>query len=371
MDADPLPVQKASVDTKPVVSAVENTIHTTQLILYDVLEHQKAQYQHARYPDESQEDLAYAIPILSNELGGLHDIEIRNAFEPAPKRSQGPRPLSDNVERRPIATSATRENDILAGGNVALESLGLQDATNRTICMPYQCRPKWAILQNKPLFGDEHELARARRLHGGHQQYAIFWQHPVRYLPASDERNLCRTLIIDFLPLDTTLKDVLGLIRGGALESIQLFEPIGNVTDFKTARVVFHYEIPACDMYAYWQKYGLTLRGQPIRVLQLGYTYPKNCQLDEDVFTRCYTRILLIDNVDDRILRRLPAYLNNQVKMGFVIEIGKADDGITAIEFTSVGEAARAMRAMQTEEMFQGVVFDFDDDYCQEGSYAY
>ena len=94
-----------------MVSAVGNTIHTTQSILYDVLEHQKAHYQHARYPDESQGDLAYATPILSNELGGLHDIEMRNAFEPTPKRSQGSRTLSDNVERRPIATSATREND--------------------------------------------------------------------------------------------------------------------------------------------------------------------------------------------------------------------------------------------------------------------
>jgi hypothetical protein len=354
-----------------VASAVGNTIHTTQSILYDVLEHQNAHYQRARYPDESQENLAHATPILSNELGGLHDIEMRNAFELTPKRSQKARTLSGNVEHRPIATGAARENDILAGDNVALKSLDLRDATNRTICMPYHCRPKWAILQNKPLFDDEDELARARRLHGGRQKYTIFWQHPVRYLPASNEKNLCRTLIIDFLPLDTTLKDVLGLIRGGALESIQLFEPIGSVTDFKTARVVFHYEIPACDMYAYWQKYGLTLRGQPIRILQLGYTYPKNRQLDEDVFTRCYTRILLIDNVNDRVIRRLPAYLNNQVKMGFVIEIGKADDGITMIEFTSVEEAAKAMRAMQTEEMFQGVVFDFDDDYCQEGSYAY
>ena len=57
--------------------------------------------------------------------------------------------------------------------------------------------------------------------------------------------------------------------------------------------------------------------------------------------------------------------------MGFVIEIGQADDGITMIEFTSVVEAAKAMRAMQAEEMFHGAVFDFEDDYCQEGSYLY
>jgi hypothetical protein len=260
-------------------------------------------------------------------------------------------------------------NKTLAGATGEFQSLDLQNVTN--ICTPYQCRPKWAILQNRPLFDDDEELARARRLHGGQQQHSTFWQHPVRYMPASDEKNLCRTLIIDFLPLDTTMKDVLALIRGGALESIQLFEPIGIATDFKTARVVFHYEIPACDMYAYWQKYGLTLRNQSIRVLQLGYTYPKNCQLDEDVFIRCYTRILLIDNINDRVIQRLPAYLDRQIKIGSIIEIGQADDGVTMIEFTSVREAAKAMRAMQTEEMFHGAVFDFEDDYCQEGTYAY
>jgi hypothetical protein len=354
-----------------VVSAVGNTIHTIQSILHDVLEHQKAHHQQTRCPYESQEDLSYITPNLNSNPGGLHDTEVSDAFEPGLKRSPAARTVSDGVERIPVATGATRGNDTPTGNNVALESLDLQSASNRTICMPYHCRPNWAILQNKPLFDNEHELARARRLQAGRQQHATFWQHPVRYLPTGDEKNLCRTLIIDFLPLDTTLKDVLGLIRGGALESIQLFEPIGNVTDFKTARVVFHYEIPACDMYAYWQKYGLTLRGQSIRVLQLGYTYPKNRQLDEDVFTRCYTRILLIDNLNDRVIQRLPAYLNKQVKMGFVVEIGQADDGITMVEFTSVGEAAKAMRAMQTEEMFQGAVFDFDEDYCQEGSYAY
>jgi hypothetical protein len=350
-----------------------NTTHTTPSILYDVLEHQKAQYQLAGHPTDSTEDLAKITPTLSTNLGDREHIEISQTVESTPKVGQRVSLADDCATSVQNKSCPTRENDTLADTTAALQSLpDFRDVVNRTICMPYQCRPKWAISQNRPLFDDDQELARAQRLQGGLQRHqTLFWQHPVRYLPASDEKNLCRTLIIDFLPLDTTVKDVLGLIRGGALESIQLFPPVGLITDFMTARVVFHYELPADDMYIHWQKYGLAVRDQHIRVLQLGYTYPKSRQLDEDVFIRCYTRILLIENINDRVKHSLPAYLDRQVNMGFIVEIGQADDGITMIEFTSVVEAAKAMRAMQTEEMFHGAIFDFEDDYCEEGSYAY
>jgi hypothetical protein len=349
-----------------------NKIHSTPLILYDVLEQQRAPYQLAGYPTDSAEDHTKTKPTLGTNLGDHQHIEISESVKSTPKVSQRVSLADDSATGGKDKSSPTRENHSLAGTTATLQSLpDFRDVMNRTVCMPYQCRPKWAISQNRPLFDDDQELARAQRLHGGLQRYqALFWQHPVRYLPASDEKNLCRTLIIDFLPVNTTVKDVLGLIRGGALESIQLFPPVGLVTDFMTARVVFHYELPADDMYIYWQKYGFTVRGQPIRVLQLEYTYPKSRQLDEDVFIRCYTRILLIENINDRVIQRLPAYLNRQINMGFIVEIGQADDGITIIEFTSVMEAAKAMRAMQTEEMFHGAIFDFEDDYCEEGSYA-
>ena len=349
--------------------------NTTPSILYDVLEQQRARYEQTRYP-EGDDDLVHVTLTTKNDTGTLHDVEMIditesntiewNTAELTPNSNRSAR-LVNEVP----AIIPTRARGTLAITNT-VQALELRDGTNRTICTPYQCRPNWAISQNRPVFDSDQELIQANRLFSApHAHQSIFWQHPVRYLPASDEKNLCRTLIIDFLPLDTTMKDVLALIRGGALESIQLFGPIGFVTDFKTARVVFHYELPADDMLLYWQKNGLTVRDQPIRVLQIGYTYPKNRQLDEDVFIRCYTRILLVDNIGDRVIQRLPVYLQRQVAMEFIIEIGQTDDGITMVEFTSVREAAKAMRAMQTEEMFHGAVFDFEDDYCEEGSYAY
>ena len=350
--------------------AGEATTHSTESILYDVLEHQRVQYQQQGYP-EAGPGHARTAQAPEIRLGNPQDTEMTKSLE-MQKVTQDASFDEVAISVEQDTGGLAREGNSTTGSDHAPRSLGdFREVTNRTITTPYQCRPKWAILQNRPLFDNDQELEQARRQNGRHQPCSTFWQHPVRYMPASDEKNLCRTLILDFLPLDTTMRDVLRLIRGGALESIQLFPPIGTVTDFMTARVVFHYELPADDIYLHWQKYGLTVRGQHIRVLQLGYTYPKNRQLDEDVFIRCYTRILLIDNIDDQVIQHLPAFLNQQIKMGFVIEIGQADDGITMIEFTSVVEAAKAMRAMQAEEMFHGAVFDFEDDYCQEGSYLY
>lgn len=240
------------------------------------------------------------------------------------------------------------------------------------MAMPYNLRPKWAIERNRPVFENEHELSQLawESRKGSSGPLDQFWQHPVRYMPNVADRNLYRTLMIDFLPLTTTLKNVLALIRGGALESIQLFPPIGNVTDFITARVVFHYELPAIDMQLHWMRYPMTVHGYPIRVLLVNeVTYPKSRQLDEDVFMRCYTRILLIENVKEGIISLLPVILQRQMRMGFIIEIREANDGTPLVEFTSVVEAVKAMKQLQVEEAFQGAVFDFEDDYCQDGSY--
>ena len=59
------------------------------------------------------------------------------------------------------------------------------------------------------------------------------------------DKNLFRTVMIDFIPIGSTYKDVLSQVCGGSLEQIQLFEPVGNVTNFMTARVVFNYELGA------------------------------------------------------------------------------------------------------------------------------
>lgn len=63
------------------------------------------------------------------------------------------------------------------------------------------------------------------------------------------ETNLFRTIMIDFIPIGTTYSDLLAYIRGGTLESIHLYGPIGDATDFVTARVVYTEETGAMALY--------------------------------------------------------------------------------------------------------------------------
>ena len=55
--------------------------------------------------------------------------------------------------------------------------------------------------------------------------------------------------MIDFIPFGTPYSDLLTQIRGGTLESVQMYGPIGNATDFVTARIIFTDETGAADLY--------------------------------------------------------------------------------------------------------------------------
>ena len=92
-----------------------------------------------------------------------------------------------------------------------------------------------------------------------------FGDHPVRYgmslvpynhddantsiVPKYPDENLYRTVMIDFIPFGTPYSDLLAQIRGGTLESVQMYGPIGNATDFVTARIIFTDETGAADLY--------------------------------------------------------------------------------------------------------------------------
>lgn len=68
-------------------------------------------------------------------------------------------------------------------------------------------------------------------------------------VPPMTEPNLFRTIMIDFIPFGTPYSDVLHHVRGGALESIHLYGPIGDATAFVTARIVFVHESGASTLF--------------------------------------------------------------------------------------------------------------------------
>ena len=232
------------------------------------------------------------------------------------------------------------------------------------ISPPYSTNIAWAITISRPVFQANAQLQHQRRLH----PTSVFWQHPVRYLPILSETNIYRTVMIDFIPLGTTVKQVLSVIHTGAIEKISLVNPIRGSTDFMTARVVFHHESAAQDLNLQARHDPIRINDHPVRVwLVLQPTYPKNQKLDEDVFMNCATRILIFDNrVAQAVITSWPPRFAHQLDHGDLVDVTPWGPCYVKFEFASVAEAVGAMEDFRMDPRFDGVVFDFEDDYCQQ-----
>lgn len=144
---------------------------------------------------------------------------------------------------------------------------------------------QWSMTALQPVFDNEQEIQQARRSNTQSDRHSLvnpkagaqasyFWQHPVRFLPNPTEKNLYRTVMIDYIPPGATYQDVLSHVRTGALESIQMFPPLRGSTDYFTARVVFAYERPAVSMVMRYQKRfnqgePVKINGTPVRIWQV------------------------------------------------------------------------------------------------------
>ena len=224
---------------------------------------------------------------------------------------------------------------------------------------------RWNVNRENPIWDDDYEkmLALGRGSLPLNLQNS-FWKHPVRYLEYAD-KNLFRTVMIDYIPVGTTYKDVLNEISGGSLEQIELVDPIGSATNYMIARVIFNYELSASTTANHARDDGMKIKGQPVRVWQvLTQTWPKNKQLDEDVFVNCYTRILLITQVDAEQLATIPE------KLGFlrssIVEFGLSYDNMPLVEFTSIAAAVKALNVLVNDPELGGAEFDFEEDPCAE-----
>lgn len=228
---------------------------------------------------------------------------------------------------------------------------------------PYELSIKWAINKENPAL-EEEDIPELLRSQPYGTSFDVFWKHPVRYLD-HDSKNIFRTVMIDYIPADATCQDVLDEICSGSLEKIELVPSIANTAKYQTARVVFNFELGASTTANFARDHGMRIKGQTVRVWQvLTQTYPKNSQLDQDVFDRGFTRLLIINNASQEALATLSTKLK-WFKTSIVC-FSKTYDGYPLIEFASVASAARAMRLLMRDPNFREAEFDFDEDPCGE-----
>ena len=252
-----------------------------------------------------------------------------------------------------------------ASGNASSLEKIAQDNSNPTVVniVPFDLSIKWHVTKENPIY-DEDEFSMwgvPRQTRG-----EIFYKHPVRYLEYGDnDKNIFRTVMIDSIPEEATYEDVVEQVCGGSLEKIELVRSVGVNARGKTARVVFNFELGASTTANYARDHGMVIKGQPVRVWQIiTPTYPKNKELDRNVFDNCFTRILIINNASRDALDTIPQKLYQF--QNSIVRYSKTFDRYPSVEFTSIATAVKAMYLLLTDPIFAGAEFDFDDDYCGE-----
>ncbi|KIW96575.1 uncharacterized protein Z519_01966 [Cladophialophora bantiana CBS 173.52] len=235
--------------------------------------------------------------------------------------------------------------------------------------------PKWLINKDNPVFESDQEKWQALGENGiAWRQNSPFIDHPVRYLPedAAGNADAYRTVMIDAIPVGSTLADVLSVVRGGSLESIQLFPPIGGATSFMTARVVFNYEESAHNMMKNQEVKGgkagdanrFKIKGVAVRCwMPTDPTYPRNDELERKVLGRSHaSRIILISNIDEYIFNMIPYKIKNP-HAHHVIEYSYTPDGCASIEFTNIKTAIKVMDLLERDGQLWNGNLQYDTDY--------
>ncbi|KIX00158.1 uncharacterized protein Z518_10295 [Rhinocladiella mackenziei CBS 650.93] len=177
-------------------------------------------------------------------------------------------------------------------------------------------------------------------------QTSSFPAHPVRYLPegAATSQNAYRTIMIDCIPVGTTVKDVLSPVRGGSTESIELFAPIRlrDGSSFMTSRIVFVQESAAHGMFERQIVNAFEIDHLPVRTwMPIDPTYPRNSDLNDAIFGHGASRI---SDISEELLRSIPGRLDRLHLACAVIEYSRTFDGLAAIEFAHIKAAAKAVR---------------------------
>ena len=110
------------------------------------------------------------------------------------------------------------------------------------------------------------------------------------------------------------------------------------------------------------------MSGKRVRVWQvIEPTYPKNKDLEKDIYERDHSRILVVESSMANIDEVLEDKLRYQVDQGLVLNIGRTDDDLPMVEFTSIEEATKALQVLMSDPDLKDTGFDFDQDYCADG----
>lgn len=227
---------------------------------------------------------------------------------------------------------------------------------------------RWAV-GNASIFASREEELCAARLPGNNfdrnnLKDNMFFQWGLRYVPPPGADNVYRAVVIEQLPMHTTLDRILPRIRGGQIYSASLFDTV-PLTGFPSALITFVYQEGALAFLRQVAREGFYVGFRAVDVRPIPTpTYLLSATMEKEIIQHGRTRCLSVRSrrhLDKKSLHRV---LMKSPFHQHVECFGEKDvNGVTTIRFHSIKMAMRAYDFLSYHDSFKGVI-KFDTDPC-------
>ncbi|KAN0122827.1 hypothetical protein V8E51_001153 [Hyaloscypha variabilis] len=233
----------------------------------------------------------------------------------------------------------------------------------------------WTDNQERKDAVQVHMQAVSSRLRDAEIKYPEFFRYGIRYLPAKDDSNYFRTVMLTNLPPDTSIRDVLDRVRGGEVLSAILLDT-KSITGSLSARIVFRNET-AAEAYTLYCTSHLLLfpsSSDPSSDTQQATathlqtpTFPLSSRHLSRLTTHAQTRCLALPSFPPSFsLNTLERHLSkgSGVRGDMLAETWIDEEGTLHLQFSSVFWAGAAFGILTSFAMYRGLEVLFADDPC-------
>jgi hypothetical protein len=190
----------------------------------------------------------------------------------------------------------------------------------------------------------------------------MFFQWGLRYVPTHEVDNVYRAVVLENLPQNVTLDQILPRIHGGQIYSAFL----GNLKTSPTAMVTFVHQDGALAFLSRVAQEGLYVGLTSVRVRPVPTpTYILSGDMETEILQNGRSRCLIFSSRNPATKQKLYDRLVRSHFSSHVECFGKhSDKEDITVRFDSIKTAIQAYNALGNSEMFKQVKFGIDP--CSE-----
>ena len=266
--------------------------------------------------------------------------------------------MQTTMQELPIAkqtTPRTTEAQPLARNNGSSPRVKLSEQTfEAATCGPteiFSCRA------NREHAIKEHQYSAGSQ----ERRFPDIFRYGIHYEPPTSEPNPFKMVSIMNLPIEISLEELMGKIRGGTVVSCNLLDTKSITGRFSAlVRFLHGHEALAYDEFA--AAHPIIFRGLRAHVTIVKTpSYPLSMPHTKAILNHHHTRCLEVVNFPPNIPR---ARLNHDLHPQAIEHMHKRTDGILEMRFSSIDHAGRAFGVLNTFREYRQCGVCFSEDPC-------